>query len=117
MTETLCTSAAVKLKAGANATELTAAQYTELINQAESHINTLTRVNFTDSYSGLNDDTKKILEDAASCYAACSAVAYDMDNYGSLTRAQTILNVNWAKFQECMKILKEKFNTDFINNS
>ena len=53
MSETMCDSGAVKLKAGANAsTALTAANYTQLINQAESFINMWTRTNFTDDYAG-----------------------------------------------------------------
>ena len=59
MVETMCDSGAVKLKAGTNvSSSLTADQYTELINQAESFINDEVRINYTDTYSTLNVDVK-----------------------------------------------------------
>lgn len=118
MTETMCTSGAVKLKAGANmSSSLTADNYTTLINQAESYINTATRINYTDTYGSLNDDVKKILEDTASSYAAISAINYDMSGYTSRQEALTMLNVNWAIVQQGIKLLSDKKYTDFINGA
>ena len=107
MTVTMCDSGTVKLKAGANVnTDLDDDQYTELINQAESYINTATRINYTDTYAALNDDVKKILEDAASSHAAVGAINYDMSGYTSRAEAQTMLDVNWAKVEQAIKLLK-----------
>ena len=118
MTVTMCDSGAVKLKAGANVSEsLTNDNYTQLINQAESYINLVTRINYTDTYSGLNDDVKKVLEDAASCHAATSAIGYDMSGYTSRQEALNLLNILWAKFTEILKELKDKKFTDFINGA
>lgn len=118
MTETMCDSGAVKLKAGVNvSTSLTAAHYTQLINQAESMINVLTRINYTDTYGTLNDDVKKILEEACACWAAMSAINYDMSVYTSRIEAQTMLDVNYAKFREQIKLLKEKQHTDFVDGA
>lgn len=112
MTETLCDSGAVKLKAGLNASSLTATQYTQLINQAEGYINTQSRYNWVDAYSGLNVDVKQLLEDCASSYAAINAIAYDMTDYNSISEAQTLMDVNWAKAQNILEKLKdEKFRT------
>ena len=118
MAETFCTSGSVKLKAGANVSSaITAEQYTELINQAESFINTATRINYTDNYSSLNDDVKKILEDAASCHAATGAINYDMSGYTSRAEAQTMLDLCWARLMKAIELLKDKKHTDFINGA
>lgn len=116
MTETFCDSGAVKLKAGANvSSSLTAAHYTELINQAENFINSVTLTDYVATYSGLPDDKKKLLEDAASCHAAVGAINYDMSGYTSRQEATTMLNVVWARMQEAIKLLKNKDVPAFIN--
>lgn len=117
MAETLTDSGAVKLAAGANvSTELTAAQYTKLINQAESLICLRTKKNWVELYSTLDEDYKKILEDAASSYAAIGAINYDMSGYYSRQEALTMLNVNWAKFKECLnKLEDDKYKTFLVD--
>jgi hypothetical protein len=115
MTETLCDSGAVKLKAGAAvSTALTAAQYTQLINQAECFINDLSRKDWVAAYSGLATDKKKILEDAASCHAAVGAINYDMSGYTSRQEALTMVNILWARMQEDMKLLNNDNTRAFI---
>lgn len=127
MTATFCTSGSIKLKAGANRSShfdsgtpagMTAtAACDELINQAESFINTTTRINYTDTYSGLNGDSKKILEDTASCHAAMSIINYDMSGYTDRAEAQTMLDVLYTKIQDNIRLLKEKQHTDFITGA
>jgi len=111
-------SGAVKLKAGANvSTALTSAQYTQLINQAESYVNLLTRINYTDTYSGLNDDKKKILEEAVSCHAATAAINYDMSGYTSRQEVLNMLNLLWARLVEAIKLLKGKDQQAFVSEA
>ena len=129
MTSTFCTSNAVIIKAGKNVSldfttgttpttfATKAAAIDQFINQAESTINAETRINYTDTYSTLNDDVKKILEDAASSKAAMNLINYDMTNYSSIAEAQTILDVNNNIFERALRLLKEKQTTDFIDRS
>ena len=118
MVDTMCDSGAVKLKAGANVlSSITPTQYSQLINQAESFINTATRINYTDTYAALNADVQKVLEDAASSHAAVGAINYDMSGYTSRAEAQTMLDVNWARLMECIALLKDKKHTDFIDGA
>jgi hypothetical protein len=58
-----CTGTEVTRKAGANAnaTAITEAYLNDFIAQAESYINVETRINFSDIYSTLNEDTRDIL--------------------------------------------------------
>ena len=120
----MCSSGTALLKAGKSvSTDLSSPSGTfpllqpveDFISQAESQVNVLTGVNYSDTYPGLNDDTKLILEDAVSSYAAMSMISYDMDAWTSRAKAQTALDVNWNRFTEAIKLLKEKKGTDFIN--
>jgi len=87
----------------------------QFINEGESFVNVVTKRNWTDDYSSLNADVKKILDDAVSSYAAISVINYDMSGYTSLAEAQTMMDVNWAKFKECVDVLKEQEAEDFID--
>ena len=113
MTETFCTSGSVKLKAGYNvqqATTITAANYTEWINQAESYINNAVKidgVNLVTLYSSLNTDVKKILEDASSSHSAIKAINFNTALY-TQRQAETMLDVNYGIFSDCMEMLKDK---------
>jgi hypothetical protein len=120
MTTTYCDSGAVKLKAGSNvSSSITDAQYTQLINEAEAFINVAIKDNsysFIDNYASINEDVKYILEDAASCHAAVSAISYDPTAY-TKEEALIIINVNWARMQECIKMLRDKKYTDYIQGA
>jgi hypothetical protein len=109
-TATFCLSGAIAIKAGAN---VDTGGYTEANRniaayQAEGLINVLTRHNWTDAYSGLNQDVKAILEEAAACWAAIDFISYDMSGYTSRTEAELMINVNWAKFWKLIEILKDQ---------
>jgi hypothetical protein len=109
MTETLCDSGAVKLKAGKNVSaDLTPAQYTLMINQAESDIVMEMRADVVAGYAGYTDSKKKILEDATSSKAALVAINYDMSGYTSRTEAQTMLDLNSEIYSNAIKKLKDK---------
>lgn len=116
MVETLCDSGAVKLKVGLNATVLTAEQYTQLINQAEGAIAVESGKDYVADYSGYSDNYKKILEDAASSHAAMSTLGYDL-NANSLATSQSILDINWTRFTNAMKLLKDKKAVDFVSGA
>lgn len=117
----MCASGAVIKKAGANVSTaiisgwLTASEFENWIAQAESFINVATRTNYSDTYAALNTDVQKILEDAASSHAAIQAINYDMSGYTSRAEAQVMLDVNWARLAEAIKLLRDKKSTDFIN--
>lgn len=118
MTVTFCDSGTVKLKAGVNvSTALTDAQYTLMINQAESFINCAIKENDIDyvtQFSSLGSNVKKILEDCASSLSAIYAINYDMSVYTSRQEATTMLNVNYARAMDCIQLLKDKKTTDYI---
>lgn len=118
MAETFCDSAAVKLKAGVNvSSSLTPTHYTQLINQAECAVNTevsLDSIDLVDEYSSLNDNVKKILEDAASSHAAMGAASYDPDGYTNTAQFQTVLDFNLNRWSEAIRKLKDKNIVNYL---
>lgn len=118
MVETLCSAADVQLKAGNDvSSDLTSGNYTTLINQAEAYIMAITRIDWVTLYSTLNSTYKIILNDAASSRAAMAAIAFDMSGYGSRANAQTAIDVNYTLFLDAIKLLKEKYTSDFIQQT
>lgn len=105
----MCDSGAVKLKAGANvSSSITAAQYTQLINQAEAFINVETKKDYLADWSSIDADNKLLLEEIASCHAATGAINYDMSGYTSRQEALQMVNILWARMIEAIRLLKDK---------
>lgn len=110
------TTAQVGYKAGANAsaTSKGEAYVNNYMFQAESEINAICRYNFSDNYASLNNDTKGILQQAASNLAAIYVIQYDMSGFTSRIEAEDMINVLRDGFLRCIAILKDKKVTDFI---
>jgi hypothetical protein len=87
------------------------------ITEAESVINSICRYNFTDNYSSLNVDTKKILQETASALAAIYSIQYDMSGYTSRTEAEDMINILRDVTIRNLSILRDKKVQDFINGS
>ena len=104
---TLSNSGLVKLRAGADHTALTGAQYDEFIEETEGQIVADTGVNWLDVYSGLNDDFKKILQGAVSARAANGAIMNDPLALGGLAVATTMVNQNLDVYDRAVAKLKD----------
>jgi hypothetical protein len=108
MTETLCTLGSVKLKAGTNHTALTAAQYTELINEAEGQLIADTRVNWITHWPQISGSNYvKIIQGAVSAKAANIAIMNDALAVGGLTTATTMINHNLDIYDRAVAKLKD----------
>lgn len=110
MTETLCDSGAVKIKAGVDAPTAVIGNpttMTQLINQAEGQLIADTRVNWIDVYSTLNPDFKQVIEGAVSAKAAVAVINYDPLSYGNLNTATTMINVLLDEYDRGVSKLKE----------
>lgn len=125
---TMATSEGCLLKAGANVSDVFSADGTsgrtadtlwnELIEQAESYINVVTRYNWTDVYTaGLNVDVQKILQDLTTNLAAIYAIQYDMSNYASREYAETMIDVLWDRSLYIISLLRDKKPQDFMKNA
>ena len=115
---TFCTSGAVIIKAGADVSPDLNAEYENyFIPQAESYINCLCRYNYTDTYSSLNADVKKLLEQVCSDLAAIYAIEYDMSGYESRMMALDMINILQTRANEGLKLLSDDKTRGFINNA
>ena len=106
-------------KAGLNANS-TATSSEALLNdymaQAESTINILSQVNWSDIYATLNTDTKKILTKAQTADVGNKIIAYDMSGYTSRFEAETILDVNKDDYNVALSLLKDHKKRLFITD-
>lgn len=118
-TGVFCTLLEYQYKCGANVSTVSAAETyaNSFVGQAESYINTKTLYNWTDAYAGLNADTKAILSDAASSLAAIYGISYDMSGFSSRQEALIMINILWARVDECCKILEKEANRTFVQEA
>ena len=116
MTETLCDSGAVKIKAGANAATLTASQYTDIINRAEGFVCAAARYDFITNYANISNIGKNFLKDVTSSKAAIEVINYDMSGFTSRTEAQVMLDINYSILVDGINLLRdEKFRSFIIS--
>ncbi len=110
-----CTEAEIQSKEGANVSgSVTGDMHNLWVAEAESFINSITRYNWSDAYSGLNEDVKHLLSEAASNIAAIYAINYDMSGYTSRGEAESMITIlrdraNWA-----IKSLQDKKVQEFM---
>jgi len=114
-----CTTAQVEQKAGAGASATSKAEaYTnEYVAQAESTINVATRYNWSDVYTTLDADVKKILSQVASDLAAIYVVSYDMSGYTSRIEAEDIVNILRDSALRGISLLRDKKQQMFIREA
>ena len=91
-----------------------AAELIGFISGAEAKISAEARYNFITNYSSLNSQTRLVLDDCVSSYAANFAIAYDMAQYTSRVEAESMINWNTKVWDDSVKLLKEKKVSDFL---
>ncbi len=102
---------------GASAAGSTEASVNQFVAEAESWINILTGVNYSDSYSALDADKRDILKLAAGTYAAIGVAKDDVRGYASAREQENIMNINWQTFIMCIKLLTRDGKTDFLSET
>ena len=115
MVTTYCVSGAVALRAGTKAPFISETQYEDIINDAEATINAEIRTDpiAAGTYAGLADSKKLIYRQATSALAAGDLINFDDSNY-STASVTNIMNKNWTLYTNAIRILKEKYTTDFV---
>lgn len=114
-----CTLLEFQYKCGANASSTATAEAyaNSFVGQAESWINMRTLYNWSDDYSSLNADVKGVLTEAASSLAAIYAINYDMSGFTSRQEALVMVNILWARVEECCKLLEKEANRTFVQEA
>ena len=82
--------------------------------QAESLINCICRYNFSDNYSSLNSDVKRILSEVASNLVAIYGITYD---FSSRCEDESRIVVLRDAALRGLSILRNKNTQDFINGA
>ena len=109
----------IMVKAGENVdvTGTTEARINALCLQAESHINIISRYNWSDNYAGLNADVKGILSDLESDIVGMYLVMFNMAGYTSRIEAEDMINVLWARSKQTMKLLADQKVVTFMKGA
>ena len=112
------TEAELDAKAGKNvdATGWTEDNKTAWEAQAESYINLITRKNYSDTYTTLNDDVKKVLSEAASNLVAIYGIQYNMEGFTPYIVAQNMIKILKNRFNECINLLMDQNTLDFLES-
>jgi len=113
------TTAEVERKCGAKVSTVSKAEayVNDYMTQAESLINTITRFNWSDAYSGLNADTKGILKEVSSNLAAIYAIQYDMSGFTSRIEAEDMINILRDAALRGLSVLRDKKAKEFIDTA
>ena len=112
------TTAEVLRKAGANVSATSSAEafVNQYVAEAESWINAVTGVNYSDTYSTLNADKRDILKRWAGAIAAGEVVDYDGT---TMPARETERRLDFLDNQanQCKSLMKEKKGSDFVTKA
>ena len=118
------TKAEVDAKAGENVdtTGWTEANINAWCLQAESYINTVSRQDWSAKFSApatttLNATVWHLLGEAESNLVAMYGIMYNMAGFTTIVEAEDMINLLWARFQTCMRLLEDQKVVDFINGA
>ena len=117
MTEVFTTSGAVLVKAGANANatlKISGAAITRFLEEGEAFCNLTGRYDFTTNWASLTSNSKAVLAEAVANLAAIYLIQYDMSGYTSRVEAEDMINVLWARFNQCMKVIKDQKSITYL---
>jgi hypothetical protein len=106
-----------KMGGGYDAINVAEAMINELCLQAESYINVLCRQIFavdSTAFTALNAGKKYILSEAVSNLVGIYGTQYNLSGYNSPREAENIINTNWQRFNQCIKLLQEQASVTFI---
>ena len=116
MSFTLCTSGQIVMKAGANVNSdaaISGLLLSAFSDQAEGTINSMSREDWVTNYSGLNANSRQILNEIASNLGAIYLIAYDMSGYTSRGEAESMITVLRDAVLRGMSLIRDKKVVDF----
>jgi hypothetical protein len=110
------TTAEVQRKVGANVSSVSNAEayINQYVAEAESLINIMTEVNWSDIYTSLDADLRDLLKMAAGAKAAMMVISYDLSVIPTQREAETRLDVLNNEFDRAIAELKEQSQKGFL---
>ena len=114
-----CTKAEIDVFVGENVdlTGYIEANINAACKQMESSINCIARHNYSDTVAALNADVKGILALACASGVALQFISYNMGGYTSRVEAEDMLNIAYAFFLKCCRLLKDQKTVTFVNGA
>ena len=106
-----------KMGNGYDSTNVDEDRINELSLQAENFINVLChKVLAADAaaFTALPIGTKYLLSEAASNLVAVYGISYNILDYNSSREAENLINLNWQRFNQIIKLLNEDGASNFV---
>ena len=106
-----------KMGNGYDSTNVDEAVINSLCLQCESFINDLCRHVFaadTTAFAALTTGTQYLLSETVSNFVGFYGAGYDAAGYGSQREQENIININWARFIQCIGLLKNQATVTFM---
>ncbi len=113
----LCSSGAIVVKAGANASSYaitSGAILTQFSNEAEGLINSMSRYDYTTNYGSLTANAKTLLGEIASNLAAIYVIQYDMSGFTTRIEAEDMINVLRDGALRGLSLIRDEKTKTFI---
>ncbi len=106
----------IQAKAGtnANATAKATAATDVYVLEVEALVNVLSRKNWSDLYSAMNDDVKHILRGITSNLCAIYVIQWDMSGFTSRLEAEDMINVLRDAALRDLALLRDMKQKDFM---
>ncbi len=115
------TKAECDAKAGENvdATGWTETNINAWCLQAEAYINCISRHDWSAEFSApatttLSTSVWYMLGEAESNIVAIYGIQYNMSGYSTIIEAEDMINLLWARFQSCIRLLTDQKVVDFM---
>jgi len=106
-----------KMGNGYDSTNVDEDRINELCKQCESFINDLCRHIFAvdaAAFTALNAGKKYLLSETVSNFCGYYGILYNITGYSSVRAAENMANTCWARFVQCIGLLKNQETTTFI---
>jgi len=107
-----------KMGNGYDSTNVDEDRINELCKQCESFINDLARQVFAKdatAFIALNAEKKYLLTETVSNFCGYYGAMFDSAGYGSQREQENIMNTCWARFIQCIGLLKDQKSVGFID--
>jgi len=106
-----------KMGNGYDSTNVDEDRINELCLQCESFINVLCRKVFavdSTAFTALNAGKKYLLSETVSNFVGYYGILYDLSGYNSTREGENLANTCWARFVQCIGLLKNQEAVTFM---
>ena len=86
----------------------------ELCNQIEGFCCSLVRYDLVTNWAALDAESKQLLTEIEASFVGFMGSKYKAEGYGSQREQENIININWARFVQCIGLLKDQKTATYI---